>query len=526
MPKKQSPPTNRDLLLLQAARLSALYESNLRSTGFFKPPEKMWTEERAVTQADWEAHIMGTQGVGLVPIQDDDTCVWAALDLDNHDSDEDLPIDEVAEKIAIAKLPLIAVRSKSGGIHCYLFLEKPQPCAKVRIWMTSWAVTLGYAGCEVFPKQGKLVYDQTKNERAKGNWINLPYFGGESTVRYARRDGHRLSLDQFLDLAEKSRVSESDIRALTKAEHPEAPPCIQKLYQQGVAQGYRNEGLYNLVIYLKKADPENFTAKAVEANSSVFSKPLPRGELTRTINSAARADCTYRCSEEPIRSLCERQVCVTRKFGISSMDLERLDTVDALPKFADLTKYVTEPVRWEISIDGRKISNITTDDLLDWRAIRKMVADRLTRVVPMIKNQEWERILHPLMATARIIEAPDDASISGAMRDRLREFCAKADLMSKGQDPSERKVLLRGLPVVQDLDGERVIVFRGKDFQDFLKRTKGDELKGVNLWMAIKDMGTQTTKIRIGDQTINVWTLPLKQALRDDADPLSFKSEM
>lgn len=515
-----------------AERFQLLFDGNTRSSGRYEPSrDRAWTVYEGAKLEDFQAHLDGKVGVGVVPICDDDNVWWAAIDIDQDDTDEDIPIHEIAAKISALKLPLIACRSKSGGVHCYLFLEKPQSAAKIRTYMRSWAVAIGCKeDVEIFPKQSRLVMGKDK-ERAKGNWINLPYMGGDETIRYAVRDGGKLSLDEFLDLAEKLRVSDADMRALASAEHPDAPPCIQKMYSQGVASGHRNEALYNIVVYHRKANPDAYESKSAEANSAVFLKPLPGPEAKRTIASASRPDCGYRCNEEPIRSLCDRETCLTRKFGITSADHDRLTTVEALPTFTDLTKFLTQPVRWEFRIDGKKVGNVRTEQLLDWRVLRIYIADSLTKVVPMIKNQEWERILQPLMATARIIEAPDDASVSGIMRDRLREFAAKADLANPGHEKDDRKALLRGLPVVQSLNGERSVYFRSQDFINYLKRTKSEELKGIDLWFAAKEMGVSHTRLRIpnaakGEDNINVWYVPVKEVLRGNAEPVDFKSDL
>jgi hypothetical protein len=512
-----TPGAHPDQILLSSARFGALYVGNTRSSGRFDPAKlRMFTEYRAVSREEWQDHLTGVMGMGVVPIRDDDTCTWAAIDIDNHEAqEEDLPINVVSEKIALHKLPLIACRSKSGGIHCYLFLEAPQPAGRVRIIMNTWATLLGYPGCEIFPKQARLVNGKDGN-RTLGNWINLPYMGGDDTNRYAVVGSRKLSLLEFLDAAEKSRVTDHQLRALSIAEHPDAPPCVQQMFVRGVASGYRNEAMYNIVVYLKKANPDAYEAKATSANTSVFDKPLPRAEMQRTIASAGRPDCAYRCNEEPIRSLCDRETCVTRKFGITSGDLERLDTVDSLPTFTDLVKYIADPVRWEIKISGTPILNIATEELLDWRAMRRLIAERLTKIVPLIKNQEWDRILQPLMAAARIMETPDDASVSGVIRSRLREFAAKTDLSSRGEDVETRKDLLRGLPVVQVAEGERCVVFRGADFINYLKRTRSEELKGVNLWFAVKKAGAFDCRMRVGgEHNIQVWALPVREVLRD-----------
>jgi hypothetical protein len=176
-----------------------------------------------------------------------------------------------------------------------------------------------------------------------------------------------------------------------------------------------------------------------------------------------------------------------------------------------------------------RVFNISTPQLLDWRAVRELVADRLTKIVPMIKPTEWERILRPLMETARLVETPDDASINGVVRDRLREFVTKADISNKGDNTEDRKALLRGMPVVQRMDGERCIIFRGQDFVNYLKRTKSEELKGVNLWFAVQDLGVMHKKVRIGgtSESCNVWYLPVKVAIQDfAAESVDFTPEL
>lgn len=510
-----------------ASRMAALFRSNVRSSGRFDVRTgRVRTEYAPLTEKDFEQHIAGKIGVGAVPIMDDDHCWWAALDIDNHDSDEDLPIAALDEKARVARLPLVMCRSKSGGVHAYLFLKKSMPAANVRTVMGKFAAILGHPTCEVFPKQSRLGVGKD-GQRQFGNWINLPYLGGNDTIRYAVRDGKRLTLQEFLSLAESLRTDERELRGFAMTEHSEAPPCVQRMMVQGVPQGHRNEALYHITVYLRKAFPDSFETKGWEINSTVFSKPLPRGEAMRTINSAGKPDYGYRCNEEPMRSLCDRDTCLRRKFGITSADLDRMNAVESLPEFKDLVKYLSEPVRWEITIDGVKVTNISTEQLLEFRAMRMIIAERLTRVVPSLKPAEWERILGPLMKDARVIEAPDDASVSGVIRDRLREFAAKTDLRSRGENPEDRKALLRGMPIVYKVNGERCVVFRAQDFINYLKRMKSEELKGVNLWFAIKGIGVGHTKMRAGDENINVWYIPVKSVLSAmDIESPEFRSEL
>lgn len=510
-----------------ADRLVALFTGNQRSSGRWDPKtDKMHVEYVPVDAETMDAHLEGITGCGVVPITDDGNCLWAAIDIDNHGSDHDLPINEVDARIHELQLPVIPCRSKSGGIHVYLFLRDPQPAGKIRGIMAEWATKLGYGGSEIFPKQSKLTLREGK--MSYGNWINLPYFGGDATVRYAVVDGKRLTTAEFIEHAEQLRLGAPRLRSLMIAEHPEAPPCIQTMLARGVAQGQRNEAMYNIAVYLRKFNPETATTRAEELNQLVFDTPLPRAELKRTINSAMKPEYGYRCGEEVIKQHCDRSTCLTRGCGITNDEAEKYEERQSLPTFSDLAKYLTEPVRWEITIDNVRVFNIGTEDLLDWRVIRKIIADRLTRVVPLIKNNEWERMLAPLMQTARIIETPDDASVNGIIRDRLREFCAKSDLFNRGEDPEDRKVLLRGMPVVQTMDGERCVCFRAQDFVGYLKRTKSEELKGVHLFFAVQGMGVLHKKLRVTkEESCNVWYLPVRTVVQDlGAEPVEFKSDL
>lgn len=512
-------------------RLVDLYKGNETAQGRYDPRrDRNWTEHRAVTAEDFEAHLKGEIFIGCIPIREDGLVYWGGIDIDAHESDEDVPIAPVDEYIVNNKLPLVPCRTKRGGIHAYVFFKVPQPASRVRVMLARWATALGHGGSEIFPKQTSVGARKTASGfAASGNNMNMPYAGAltkEGTNRYAVRNGKKLSVDEFIDLAESMRLDDENIKAYALTEHPEAPPCVQRMLMRGVGVGRRNEALYQTVVYLRKMDPAGYESAAREMNDVMFSKPLPKQERDRTIASAGRDGYGYRCSEEPARSLCDREACLKRKFGISQDDSEKMGVLENLPTFSDLIKHMSEPVRWELSVDGVKIYNIETERLLDWRAVRNMIAERLTKIVPMIKGSEWERILQPLMAEARIVETPDDASIVGMTRERFREFAGRTNLRSAGEDIDERKALLRGMPCVVKIDGDRCVVFRAQDFQAYLKRNRSEDLKGVNLWFAMKNMGTFSTKMRAGESNINVWCMPIKLLAFDIIEAPKFKADL
>ena len=143
------------------------------------------------------------RGLGTIPLLDDGVSVtWAAIDIDDNQIDHAQLELEVRE----LDLPLLVCRSKSGGAHCYLFLVTPVPAKNVVEALKNWSAALGYPGVEIFPKQTRREVDEETGNPRPGNWINLPYYGAETTDRYCVNRGDLLSLGQFLDVAESTRV--------------------------------------------------------------------------------------------------------------------------------------------------------------------------------------------------------------------------------------------------------------------------------------------------------------------------------
>jgi len=181
--------------------------------------------------------------VGVVPILDDGTCWFSAIDFDNYN---EFTVKRFVMDAKRSGFPFVWCKSKSGGAHLYTFFSEPANAAKVRAKLSDLARTLGYPKIEIFPKQEQL--DVSKGE--VGNWINIPYFNSEMTQRYAFDDRAQpiAEFEKFLDYAESKRISPDDFDQL-KVEAQEipfsdAPPCIQAMAHNGVSDGERNKSMF------------------------------------------------------------------------------------------------------------------------------------------------------------------------------------------------------------------------------------------------------------------------------------------
>jgi hypothetical protein len=97
------------------------------------------TVPQPATEALWDAHLGGTYSLGVAPLGDDGTVRWGAIDIDQYDGLDLCALDDAAQSL---ELPLVTVRSKSGGAHLLLFLTEDVPARVVRRALHQWAAAL------------------------------------------------------------------------------------------------------------------------------------------------------------------------------------------------------------------------------------------------------------------------------------------------------------------------------------------------------------------------------------------------
>jgi hypothetical protein len=464
---------------------------------------RLETKHNKISEKEFAMHLNGgVDGVGVVPIMDNGMLHFAAIDIDTEEDEAKPDIAAIGKKIDELGLPLIPCYSKSGDVHCYFFSDTPVPAGVVRGRMATWASALGYPGVEVFPKQSSLKMDHDGNWQM-GNWINLCYYKAEESARHAVVKGKKLSLLQFLDLAEQKAADSARFLDADDLQFAEAPPCLVKLKEEGIVTGggIRNQALYNFTVFFKQADPKNYRELAAAMNAK-FSTPLDAAEAKKTIASAGRRSYVYKCNEEPCVSRCQRDLCLSRKFGIGSFMAVEGTGENDLPKFTKLQKIDTDPPKWILTVNGKNVE-LATQQLMHAQYLQYALAEALLMVV-LIPERAWHAILGDLMKSATVVGTPDEASTGGLVRAKLKEFTARA------QDEDDRKVLLRGVPIVTTADNQKYIVFRGTDFVNYLKRNKCEELKGANLWMALRKSGVDHRRFRVDkDNIIAAWFVPV-----------------
>ena len=209
------------------------------------------TVDKKITVKDYADHNAGKVGIGVIPLQgiaqEAGFVNFAAIDIDVYKQEEKARLKLTHADVALTLMdtPLLVTKSKSGGIHVWLF-SKEGVSAKLAIdYLNAQAALLGVGGCEVFPKQ-----TERHSDEDIGNWINLPYFGDTRHAVVPSKDGSVIqyiepNLDQFLDIAEGASVVVTNDFLLDNTKMPrsqrgdgdvveddlfyDGPPCLQRL---------------------------------------------------------------------------------------------------------------------------------------------------------------------------------------------------------------------------------------------------------------------------------------------------------
>lgn len=442
----------------------------------------------------WVKHLEGVEpSLGIIPIRADNSCIWGCIDIDQY------PLDHkgLVEKVAQLKLPMVVCRSKSGGAHVFLFTRTPQPARDFQNYLKNAAALLGEAGREIFPKQAEILVDRGDT----GNFLNLPYFAGELSTRYAfNSDGSAASMEEFYALYEANVQDSLDAvpEAPKQAESPikDGPPCLQALCAQGFPEGTRNNGLFNIAVYLKKAHPSSWEDKMVEYNFKYVSPPLPNNEVQIVLKQANKKDYHYKCKDAPLNGFCNSGLCRTRKHGIGA------NSPDA-PQIASLSKYASEPPLWFLDVNGRRIE-LETDALHTQTLFQKACLEKINLLPPTLRKQDWENLLNALLKemveTEQITEASEDTSVSGKFNDLLEEFAAHM------QQAMAREEMLMGRPWTDD--DEAKTYFRMKDLEAHLKRNNFVGLSAPKMAQRLRDMGGEPMSLFLKGRTVRCWRIP------------------
>ena len=360
-----------------------------------------------------QQHIDGVNGVGAIPIDEENKCRFGAIDVDVYDLNQ----KELQDKIQKLQLPLLHCRSKSGGAHLYLFLKEWEQAAEVREYLTEMSIMLGHSGVEIFPKQDTII-----TERGDvGNFINMPYFNAEMPQRYCFDEkGEAMELNEFLESIDKKSVLLSDLEAIrsttqTRKHFDDGPPCIRNIFSDGPQSEPRNKLLFFMGVYCKKKFPDSWQSALEEYNRTLFSPPLPSTEVMSVIKQHEKKDWGYTCKDEPFKSYCDPSLCVLAKHGIS-------DDAPGAPQVGGLTIMLSEPRLYFMDVNGLRIQ-LSTEQLQNQTLWQRACMEQKNFMPPIMKPQKWQQTINTLMQNATYLDVPEELTVAGEFKQHMQTYC-------------------------------------------------------------------------------------------------------
>ena len=428
-----------------------------------KQKSKAFIKRESVTDNLWEEHLKGSSiALGVIPINEKNLCKWGCIDVDDYNVDH----EKVMQDIKANNFPLVTFRSKSGGAHLFLFCDTFISAGLLQSKLIYMSEVLGFKGSEIFPKQTEILADRGD----VGNFLNLPYHGGVRGLRYALTDKKEaINLEDFYDLYDRMVQTETQIdelkvkvvKVVDKDAFKDGPPCLNTLAEEGFGEGSRNNSLFNIALYHKKANFDDWEKDVHASNEEYMDPPLSYKEVNDLINSIGkRGYDKYKCKDQPLCGVCKAAKCRTKKFGVGYDE-------EQMAELKDLQKYNSSPCTWMLTVGGKRVE-LKTEQLVNPTLFHIAMAEQANMIVPVLKQSDWREVfLTPLFAgEVAEIQPLESLNPDTELRQLLLQYTMNRTRTTKIEE------LVNGKCYV-NVDDNKAI-FQMSSFLNFLKKNSWD----------------------------------------------------
>jgi hypothetical protein len=442
-------------------------------------------------EIQWRDHLMGVRLLGQGVLCDDNKVWYACLDIDVYNID----YQEEMDRIRRSKLPLVVTRTKSGGLRIIVLFNEAIDAEQVVSRMRRVAASLGYSGCEIFPKQTSLIVEKDDCP----SWIYVP-FGGTGDV-FAEQgcmtdNGNlmdlsdavmhmkdmRISKSKFLEMFAEEEAAKANGKTNGK-KHPQGkwveeesyevtlntmfhdgPVCLWIISHRKCRE-LQNNFLTNVCTFLKKKYPENWDKALEWVNYNVLQPVGDRDKLHDMIKRRHKDDYEYACGDEPIHTFCDAHACRKQKYGVGSNGVDSYEW--------GMTIVNRIPQTFIINIGGKRIS-FEAPELMNQTAYQTKCLAYGVPIPYTIDKKEWIKRINLNSQDATMVEP------KGVMRTGAFEM----ELMTKFLSfyiPTFMRVGPKSTDAVRVKEKERRIYFKGDVLMryclDVLSKKEQDKIR-------------------------------------------------
>jgi len=488
-------------------------------TGKNQPKKYGWTH-RQITDQDYADHLSGKKSIGIQPCDDDGMARFGAIDIDSKDY-KDFSVKKYLDIIKIYDLPLIPVKSKSGGLHLYLFLKEPVKALIIKKFLESLLFTLKLPlRTEIYPKQTELGKD-SEGKFIDGNFINLPYYNKAERISI-NFDGKEFTFEQFIKVIEANLKTTDELEEFSLAhvktvlqggpsEFDDGPPCLQMMTKSPLDDG-RDRWLYNYMVFAKKRYQDKWEEMVIDAPKKYFLKDSNGlvvddwGEKkVRDKIRSWKKDSTkgYTCTQEPIANFCMKSECVKRKYGFLS------DRKVLFPKLSSLVKIKYPEPEYTFNVelpngDSKNVKAKHIKQIVLQEEIRSIIAAAADFVPPKVKSNEFQEVLDNLFPPKEELLPPKGTTPDEQLEEYLKDYV-------NGPQAKSNAAFKTGAVLIE---GDHAY-FKYQSFYNSLKSKDWKENKSKTAEKIIQiGGGKEKTEINVPKR------FPKKQGEKESHDPI------
>ena len=397
------------------------------TTGKFKV--KHGWAGKPLTSLDYIQHLKGEKSIGIQPCDDSGMVSFGAIDIDSKAYQNFSP-RKYLEIIQKNNLPVIPVKSKSGGLHLYIHTKEKVKASFLRNFLDKLLYTLELdPTTEIYPKQTELGTG-SDGSFTNGNFINLPYYNKIERVAL-NLDGTEFTFDQYIQVVESNLKSEKELNEFIDdhiskillggaEEFNDGPPCLQAISKtiddSNKLPDERDRFLFNYMVFCKKKYPDLWEKKVLDGARKyiLYDEEWGDKKVLDKIKSWRKPTAGHLCDQDPIRNFCIKSECAKRQFGYMSDKQKKFPQLSALIRI----DYIPEPefrftVHFNDKQDGEKSKQVLARDvnyLMDMEKCRRLIASHTPIAPPRIKQDEFQSIIEKLKETETVQPPPAGTS--------------------------------------------------------------------------------------------------------------------
>ncbi len=389
---------------------------------------------KPITDEDYKLHLNGQKSIGIQPCDDNGYARFGAIDIDPK-TYENFNIKFYLDIIQQKQLPLIPIRSKSNGLHLFVFTKEFVKTKEIKdfleqiLFLFKLPITT-----EIFPKQTKLGSNPS-GDKINGNFINLPYFNKSERLALSP-DGVEMSFDLFLNCVELNSITLEKLKEISNdiiknelvggaEEFKDGPVCLEILSKNKIKMlDGRDRFLYNFMVFAKKKFPDSWQTKVVEAGRKYFEfdQIWTDDHIKSKIKNWERLTKGHTCHDELLAPVCIKSECVKRKFGILS------DVKVIWPRLTNLVKIDFKPdPEYYFDVereDGETVSvhAINKNEIKDQQELRGLIMSQADELPPPIKAMDFYEIIKTLLATQDTVQPAPGTTPMEILKKHLKHY--------------------------------------------------------------------------------------------------------